>query len=135
MLKRFSSKVGLSISSVILSVNLFAGSDHTHGSGPHGGIVKEFGSKNHLEAVRKGEQISFYVLDAEGEKSAKISKHSGGSITVAGVGKAPEKKSITSGSEFNEESVKGPAKGKVTAIVNLGIEGKNTTAKFSFTDK
>ena len=40
----------------------YASESHTHGKGPHGGEVVEFGEKFHLEAVRGVDKISFYLL-------------------------------------------------------------------------
>lgn len=103
--------------------------DHAHAKGPHGGDVKTLG-KYHLEGVRAGEALTFYLLADDGKAAATIEKVDGGTITVL-AGKSNDKTEIPTG-PFSELSAKAPATGKVTALLALKVAGNPLSAKFVF---
>ena len=116
---------------VALSLILGAGTAafaHEDSKGPHGGVVKEFGSF-HMEGVLDGASVKFYLLDGKGA-NASSSDTTGGSITVISGGGAPSTTKIEAG-KFTEGSAAAEGK-KVTASISLKIGGKNQSAKFSF---
>ena len=121
--------LGLAISNMAL-----LGDDHGHDKGPHGGLVKSFGSEYHIEGVRAGAKVVLYVLDSNGEKAAQIPKTDGGDIRVIAPGVAPQKSEIKAGEPFSEATVVVPEKGNVTVLVNLKMADKPNSAKFSFSN-
>lgn len=131
MFIRSISKVLLVLSFVVTAPAL-AKEEHDHGKGAHGGEVKELGGEFHIEAARKGDKVLIYVLDAGGEKSASLTQHGGGSITVVASGSKPQKSEIDKGSPFSTAEVIVPSSGKVTVLVSVKIGGKSTTTKFVF---
>lgn len=108
--------------------------DHTHDKGPHGGIVAGFGDKFHMEAVRSGDKVSFYLLDGDGKSGATIAKHKGGTITLIIPGKGQKKTEIPAGGPFSEVSAPASGKGKITATVKLNVDGKTISGKFRLKD-
>lgn len=115
----------------VLSTGAFAGGEHNHEKGPHGGDVKGFGDKNHIEAIRSGDEASVFVLDKEGKMSGNMSKHKGGSITVTSTDGKPTNTNIAIDTSLNEIKVNLPVGKKVTLIINVKIDGKNVSAKFN----
>ena len=132
MLQKSISKLALAVGLVLVPVSAFAGDNHPHDKGPHGGTVTGFG-KYHLEGVRSGDTASFYLLGDDGKTPATMAKSNGGTFTVL-AGTAQTKADIAPGS-FSEATTKVPATGKVTVLVAIKDEAKSVSAKFNFADK
>lgn len=111
----------------VLGTNALA---HEAGKGPHGGQVREFGSKYHMEGVAKGGEVHFYLLDADA-KAGETAQVDGGSITVLPKGGSPVSSKIEKGS-FSEGSASGAGSGSLSATIILKMGGKSQTAKFTF---
>lgn len=132
MFGRLISRFLLALGLVVSSGAALANDDHDHLKGPHGGEVKGFGDKLHIEAVRKGAAVSLFVLDGDGKRDATVAKHGGGSITVLAPGAKQEKVELAAGQDFSKAEAKAPEEGKVTVLVTVKIEGKTVTATFGF---
>lgn len=102
---------------------------HEDGKGPHGGQIKEFTSKYHMEGVLKDGTVQFYLLDGDAKNSESATVQ-GGTITVLAKGASPVSSKIEKGS-FSEATA--PAgTGPLTATIMLKFGSKSRTAKFSF---
>jgi hypothetical protein len=109
---------------------VLAGGDHAHGKGPHGGEVATFGAEYHIEVVKEGKMLVFYVLD-ENSSPVAIKDVSGGTITVIAPGKGQNKIEIQKNNELKQFSAPSPEAGKVTVVVKLSSQGKDRLAKFN----
>lgn len=134
MLKNFTTKMLLVIGLSSGGAVSFAADDHPHSKGPHGGVVGGFGDKYHMEAVRSGDKVSFYLLGDDGKSAATIAKHEGGTIVLIIPGKGQEKTEIPAGTSFSEVSAPASGKGKITATVKLKVGGKMISGKFGLKD-
>lgn len=103
---------------------------HEEGKGPHGGVVKEFGGKFHMEGVLEGDSAKFYLLDGDGKKGTSTN-FDGGTITIVAGDKSPATTKLDKGS-FSEASAPVGGSGKISAAITLKIDGKAASSKFSF---
>ena len=101
---------------------------HHHDKGPHNGVVEELSNGNHIEAVREGGKVTFFVLGKDGQGTVSLNLAEG-SATIMASGKT-EKAPLPA--ELNNASIKVADKGKVIVLLNLKIQDKSSSVKFSF---
>ena len=131
MLKNFMTKLLMVLGLLGTSAITHAAEEHHHDKGQRGGVVMSFGDSYHIEAVRSADKVTFYVMGGDGKSPATITKHSGGSIVLVIPGTGEVKTEIPAGAALSEVSAPAAAKGTITAMLKLIVEGKSLSAKFS----
>lgn len=103
-----------------------------HGAPPaaaHGGVIAESSGEHWVELVLHGDQLVAYVLgeDKQPIPAAQI----GGKATVLTGGKH-EEVALTPGDSNSLTGKLGtPVSGKITAVLQLTVNGKPTTVRFA----
>ena len=108
-----------------------SGHDHSHGAGPNGGPVKEFGDY-HVEGIAADTGAGVYFLDAGNPpKMTKIKSHSGGVLTVVPKKGKLMRKKIKAGKNLKDVFIEFSKGTKIKKImIKLKVKGKTLKANF-----
>ena len=112
----------------LLAVPLAAGA---HGPGPvpaYGGQVQEV-SEHWVELVVRGDQLTVYVN--EQDRKPLSTKEWSGRATVLAGGKSEVVTLTPAGENSATAKLSAPATGRITAVLQLMIDGKPATARFA----
>ena len=120
------------IASLTLALLFAPVSAFAHGAPPaavHGGVVAESSGEHWVELVVHGDQLVAYVLgeDKQPIPAAQI----GGKATVLAGGKHEEVKLTPGEGNSLTGTLGAPVSGKVTAVLQLMVNGKPTTVRFA----
>ncbi len=103
-----------------------------HGTAPHaahGGVVAETSGDQWVELVVRGDQVAAYVL-GEDQKPIPSAQLAGKATVLAG-GKREEVTLAPGEANSLTGKLAAPASGKVTAVLQLTIAGKEVTVRFA----
>lgn len=104
---------------------------HAHGPAPapaYGGQVQEV-SEHWVEVVVRGDQLVVYV--SEQDRKPLSTKEWSGKATVLVGGKSEVVTLTPAGENSAAGKLSAPATGRITAVLQLTIDGKPATARFA----